>query len=138
MVSDGSGAAENGSAESGSAEHRANDSGQVRTLTIRRVPEECVVVLKQAAKDNNRSMESQMRSVIEEWTASYVAHEEMKTTNFAQEMRDFMAEMGIDGFDNEEFPIPDRRAEEQRDIEFVDWADTEEADGRSAEGGASA
>ncbi|PLS31411.1 DNA-binding protein [Bifidobacterium margollesii] len=114
-----------------------SDPTAVRTLTIRKVPVECVDVLKQAARENNRSMESQVKSVLEEWTAGYVAHEEAKSTNFAQEMRNFMSEMGIAGFDDEEFSVPDRRTEMSRDVSFDDWRDTGDAGSRSIERGTS-
>ena len=45
------------------------------TLTIRKIPDEQIQQLKEVAEKNNRSMESQVRSILEEWLAGTVAHE---------------------------------------------------------------
>ena len=37
------------------------------TLTIRKIPDEQIQQLKEVAEKNNRSMESQVRSILEEW-----------------------------------------------------------------------
>ena len=52
------------------------------TLTIRKIPDEQIQQLKEVAEKNNRSMESQVRSILEEWLAGTVAHEITRTTNF--------------------------------------------------------
>ena len=44
------------------------------TLTIRKIPDEQIQQLKEVAEKNNRSMESQVRSILEEWLAGTVAH----------------------------------------------------------------
>lgn len=43
------------------------------TLTIRKIPDEQIQQLKEVAEKNNRSMESQVRSILEEWLAGTVA-----------------------------------------------------------------
>ena len=42
------------------------------TLTIRKIPDEQIQQLKEVAEKNNRSMESQVRSILEEWLAGTV------------------------------------------------------------------
>lgn len=41
------------------------------TLTIRKIPDEQIQQLKEVAEKNNRSMESQVRSILEEWLARW-------------------------------------------------------------------
>ena len=60
------------------------------TLTIRKIPDEQIQQLKEVAEKNNRSMESQVRSILEEWLAGTVAHEITRKTNFYDEIREFM------------------------------------------------
>lgn len=88
----------------------------VRTLTIRKVPVECVDVLKQAARENNRSMESQVKSVLEEWTAGYVAHEEMSNSDLLDKMRELLDGEYIEG---DEFDVRDH-ADYGRPLPFGD------------------
>ena len=45
------------------------------TLTIRKIPDEQIQQLKEVAEKNNRSIESQVRSILEEWLSGKVAHE---------------------------------------------------------------
>ena len=63
------------------------------TLTIRKIPDEQIQQLKEVAEKNNRSMESQVRSILEEWLAGTVAHEITRKTNFYDEIREFMKNM---------------------------------------------
>ena len=44
------------------------------TLTIRKIPDEQIQQLKEVAEKNNRSMESQVRSILEEWLAGTEEH----------------------------------------------------------------
>ena len=75
------------------------------TLTIRKIPDEQIQQLKEVAEKNNRSMESQVRSILEEWLAGTVAHEITRKTNFYDEIREFMKNMGFfEGLDKGETP----------------------------------
>ena len=65
------------------------------TLTIRKIPDEQIQQLKEVAEKNNRSMESQVRSILEEWLAGTVAHEITRKTNFYDEIREFMKNMDL-------------------------------------------
>ncbi|NMN00780.1 DNA-binding protein [Bifidobacterium sp. DSM 109958] len=84
------------------------------TLTIRKVPDEQIQQLKEAAAQHNRSMEAEVRSVLEEHLAGYVAHGIAENTNFYDRMRAFMEQEGIEGFTEEEFPLPERSVEDSR------------------------
>lgn len=66
------------------------------TLTVRKLSDECVATLKQAAKDNNRSMEAQIRSVLEEFTATYAAHQIASHVDFITELRALLDGEGLD------------------------------------------
>ena len=87
------------------------------TLTIRKIPDEQIQQLKEVAEKNNRSMESQVRSILEEWLAGTVAHEITRKTNFYDEIREFMKNMdfvgtrqgGTSHYPSEIPPIPDRQ-----------------------------
>ena len=83
------------------------------TLTIRKIPDEQIQQLKEVAEKNNRSMESQVRSILEEWLAGTVAHEITRKTNFYDEIREFMKSMdltrGNSHYPSEIPPIPDRQ-----------------------------
>ena len=59
--------------------------------------------LKEVAEKNNRSMESQVRSILEEWLAGTVAHEMTRKTNFYDEIREFMEKIDFDGSKKERF-----------------------------------
>lgn len=76
------------------------------TLTIRKIPDEQIQQLKEVAEKNNRSMESQVRSILEEWLAGTVAHEITRKTNFYDEIREFMKNMDFEGLDkgNSHYP----------------------------------
>ena len=69
------------------------------TLTIRKIPDEQIQQLKEVAEKNNRSMESQVRSILEEWLAGTVAHEMTRKTNFYDEIREFMEKIDFDGLE---------------------------------------
>ena len=86
------------------------------TLTIRKIPDEQIQQLKEVAEKNNRSMESQVRSILEEWLAGTVAHEITRKTNFYDEIREFMktwilrdSTRGNSHYPSEIPPIPDRQ-----------------------------
>ena len=85
------------------------------TITVRRVPADCIARLKETAKRHNRSMESEVRSVLEDYTAGVLARHEIRTTNFYERLRTFMDEESIEGFTEEEFPTPARDGESERD-----------------------
>lgn len=85
------------------------------TLTIRRIPDKHIDQIKEIAARKNRSMESQVRSVLEDWLAGQTAAEVTRKTNFALELRRMMAEEGSKGFTEEEFHIPDRNEQPARD-----------------------
>ncbi|MDF7666240.1 hypothetical protein [Bifidobacterium sp. ESL0745] len=60
------------------------------TMTIRNVPDEQIDIVKEAAKAHNRSMEAEMRSHVEEWTAAWMAHKEMGSTDFSKELQTYL------------------------------------------------
>ena len=80
------------------------------TLTIRKIPDEQIQQLKEVAEKNNRSMESQVRSILEEWLAGTVAHEITRKTNFYDEIREFMKNMDFEGLDKGELPLSERNS----------------------------
>lgn len=84
------------------------------TLTIRKVPDEQIERIKEIASQENRSMESQVRSALEEWLAARTAKEVARKTNFALELRRMMTQEGCEGFDEEEFHIPSRDEQPDR------------------------
>ena len=57
------------------------------TLTIRKIPDEQIQQLKEVAEKNNRSMESQVRSILEEWLAGTVAHEITRSEEHTSELQ---------------------------------------------------
>ena len=63
---------------------------------------------------NNRSMESQVRSILEEWLAGTVAHEITRKTNFYDEIREFMKNMDFEGLDKGELPLSERNSADSR------------------------
>ena len=70
--------------------------------------------LKEVAEKNNRSMESQVRSILEEWLAGTVAHEITRKTNFYDEIREFMKNMDFEGLDKGELPLSERNSADSR------------------------
>ena len=72
------------------------------TLTIRKIPDEQIQQLKEVAEKNNRSMESQVRSILEEWLAGTVAHEITRKT------------MDFEGLDKGELPLSERNSADSR------------------------
>ncbi|QSY60173.1 FitA-like ribbon-helix-helix domain-containing protein [Bifidobacterium longum] len=84
------------------------------TLTIRKIPDEQIQQLKEVAEKNNRSMESQVRSILEEWLAGTVAHEITRKTNFYDEIREFMKNMDFEGLDKGELPRSERNSADSR------------------------
>lgn len=87
------------------------------TITLRKVPDECVAVLKQAAQDNNRSMEAEIRSVLEEHTAQYVAHHIMSNADLVQEMWRLLDGEGL-GEDEDLVPPRNTYDTEPRPVDF--------------------
>ncbi|KAB8294629.1 FitA-like ribbon-helix-helix domain-containing protein [Bifidobacterium avesanii] len=60
------------------------------SLLIRRLPDEVKERLAEAARANGRSTEAQARSVLEEFTASWVANRACDADFFAQIRRDLL------------------------------------------------
>ena len=60
--------------------------GKTNTLTIRRLSDENIAALKRAAAENNRSMEAQARSVLEDYLAQYTSHRILSNADLVQEM----------------------------------------------------
>ena len=83
------------------------------TLTIRKIPDEQIQQLKEVAEKNNRSMESQVRSILEEWLAGTVAHEITRKTNFYDEIREFMKNMDLRTRQGE-LPLSERNSADSR------------------------
>lgn len=65
------------------------------TITIRRVPDEQIAKIKEIAARNNRSMEAEARSILEEYTAQYVSHAIVSNADLVQEMWDLLNEEGL-------------------------------------------
>ncbi|MBT1164935.1 FitA-like ribbon-helix-helix domain-containing protein [Bifidobacterium felsineum] len=84
------------------------------TLTIRKIPDEQIHQLKEVAEKNNRSMESQVRSILEEWLAGTVAHEMTRKTNFYDEIREFMDRIDFEGLKEGELSLPERNPDDSR------------------------
>ncbi|WEV63807.1 hypothetical protein [Bifidobacterium sp. ESL0732] len=90
------------------------------TLTIRNVPDEQISILKQAAKTNNRSMEAEIRSHVEQWTAAWVAHKAMSSTNLSEELQTYLLGEQSHATDNDVSPAqrgkkePDTQKEKER------------------------
>ena len=99
--------------------------GGTNTLTIRRLSDECVATLKQAAKDNNRSMEAEVRSILEEFTAEWLAHQVTTSADLVEEMERLLGGEGLDG---DEQLCPPRNAYDHgpRPVDFVDADDQED------------
>ena len=90
------------------------------TLTIRKIPDEQIQQLKEVAEKNNRSMESQVRSILEEWLAGTVAHEITRKTNFYDEIREFMKNMDFEGLDKGELPLSERNSADSRRCQLAE------------------
>ena len=84
------------------------------TLTIRKIPDEQIQQLKEVAEKINRSMESPVRCILEEWLAGTVAHEMTRKTNFYDEIREFMEKIDFDGLEEGEIPAPERNPDDSR------------------------
>ncbi|KAB8294363.1 FitA-like ribbon-helix-helix domain-containing protein [Bifidobacterium avesanii] len=74
------------------------------TITIRKVPDEQIQLLKDVAAKNNRSMEAEARSILEEYTAQYVSQKIMSSTDLMAEMQRLLDGEGLDP--NEELTPP--------------------------------
>ncbi|MBT1170916.1 DNA-binding protein [Bifidobacterium sp. SO4] len=89
------------------------------TITLRKVPDECVEILKKAAKNNNRSMEAEAKSVLEEFTSQYVAHKIVTTADLVAEMQRLLDGNGLD--EDEELVLPRNTYDtEPRPVDFGD------------------
>lgn len=75
------------------------------TLTIRRLDDEVVDRLKLIAKEHNRSVESEVRSVLEDFTAGLLAHDIVSGADLVREMRELLEGEYIEG---DEFDVRDR------------------------------
>lgn len=84
------------------------------TLTIRRLDDEVVDKLKYIAKEHNRSVEAEVRSVLEDFTAGLLAHDIVSGTDLVREMRKLLDEDYIEG---DEFDVRDH-ADPGRPVEL--------------------
>ncbi|MBM6699235.1 hypothetical protein H7U32_02600 [Bifidobacterium pullorum subsp. saeculare] len=57
------------------------------TLTIRRLDDQIIERLKDEARAHGRSMEAEVRSILEGHTAAFIAHEEMTVGDFFDRIR---------------------------------------------------
>ena len=71
------------------------------TLTIRKIPDEQIQQLKEVAEKNNRSMESQVRSILLQGLSD-------------DEIREFMKNMDFEGLDKGELPLSERNSADSR------------------------
>lgn len=85
------------------------------SLLIRQLPDEVKERLAQIAKENGRSTEAQARSVLEEFTASRVAHA-MTDAEFFERIRMELLDGGID--EDEFQPMPRNHNERPRPVDF--------------------
>ena len=85
------------------------------SLLIRKLPDEVKETLAEAARANGRSTEAQARSVLEEFTASWVAHK-MADADFFDRIRDELLDGGID--ESEFQPMP-RAKDDMRPVTFA-------------------
>ncbi|WEV72662.1 DNA-binding protein [Bifidobacterium sp. ESL0790] len=81
------------------------------TLTVRKVADETVNKLKTIAKENNRSTEAEVRSIVEDFTAGLLVRKEVEETNFYEDLRNYMKQEGIKGIDDFQLPSRDQTAE---------------------------
>ncbi|MDF7664351.1 DNA-binding protein [Bifidobacterium sp. ESL0763] len=81
------------------------------TLTIRKVDDETVDRLKAIAKENNRSTEAEVRSIVEDFTAGLLVRQEVEETNFYDDLRNYMKQEGIKGINDFHLPSRDQTAE---------------------------
>lgn len=88
--------------------------GAVKAAKAVTLTDEQIQQLKEVAEKNNRSMESQVRSILEEWLAGTVAHEITRKTNFYDEIREFMKNMDFEGLDKGELPLSERNSADSR------------------------
>ena len=100
--------------------------GRTNTLTIRRLSDECMATLKQAAKGNNRSMEAEVRSILEEFTAEWLAHQLTTSTDLVEEMERLLGGEGLNG-DEQLCPPRNTYDHGPRLVEFGDTDDQKDA-----------
>lgn len=86
------------------------------SLLIRKLPDEVKDALSEAAKANGRSTEAQARSVLEEFTASWVAHQ-LSDADFFERIRRELLDGGID--DDEFKPLPRDPHAQPRSVSFA-------------------
>lgn len=65
------------------------------TITIRKMSDENIAALKRAAAENNRSMEAQARSVLEDYLAQYVSRRILTSADLVAEMQRLLDGQGL-------------------------------------------
>lgn len=103
---------------------------KANTLTVRRLSDDCIDTLKQAAKDNNRSMEAEVRSILEDFTAEYVAHQITTTADLVAEMQRLLDGEGL-AEDEELCPPRNTYDFGQRPVDLGFDDDAEDSDDRA-------
>lgn len=75
------------------------------SITIRRLDDTVLAQLKQSAHDHGRSTEAEVRSILEDYTAGYVAHGVVTAGDFFSQIR-----ADLDGgLRDDELELPERR-----------------------------
>ena len=75
------------------------------SITIRRLDDDVLARLKQSAHDHGRSTEAEVRSILEDYTAGYVAHDMVTAGDFFSQIR-----ADLDGgLRDGELDLPERR-----------------------------
>lgn len=78
------------------------------SITIRRLDDDVLARLKQSAHDHGRSTEAEVRSILEDYTAGYVAHGIVTAGDFFSQIR-----ADLDGgLNDDELDLPERRNSE--------------------------
>ncbi len=78
------------------------------SITIRRLDDDVLARLKQSAHDHGRSTEAEVRSILEDYTAGYVAHGIVTAGDFFIQIR-----ADLDGgLRDDELDLPERRNDE--------------------------
>lgn len=70
-------------------------TGNGNTITIRKMSDENIAALKRAAAENNRSMEAQARSVLEDYLAQYTSHRILTSADLVAEMQRLLDGEGL-------------------------------------------
>ncbi|MGR4801011.1 DNA-binding protein [Bifidobacterium adolescentis] len=78
------------------------------SITIRRLGDDVLARLKQSAHSHGRSTEAEVRSILEDYTAGYVAHGIVTAGDFFSQIR-----ADLDGgLNDDELDLPERRNSE--------------------------